>query len=310
MYNRRAFIYKAGLATGSLLLPSIATWAGGSVQRLTILHTNDTHSRLEPFPMDGSRNQGLGGVAARAEIIQQIRSKEPNVLLLDAGDIFQGTPYFNVYKGEPELKAMSLMGYDACTMGNHDFDGGLENFAVQLQHAKFPVLICNYDFSGTPMEFISHPYRIFRRGKLLVGVTGVGIELKGLVPDSLAAGTKYLDPVTQVNEVAAYLKLQKQCDFVICLSHLGYQYRDNPSKISDLRLAAETEWVDLIIGGHTHTFLNEPVVIKNKRGGDVVISQVGWGGILLGRIDFEFLPGSRKKFLQAHSVVVGKKSSQ
>lgn len=310
MYNRKDFIRHAGLAATSLLLQPFDVFADAAMQRLTILHTNDTHSRLDPFPMDGGRNQGLGGVAARAAIIKEIRDKETNVLLLDAGDIFQGTPYFNIYKGAPEIKAMTLMGYDACTMGNHDFDAGLENFALQLQHAQFPVLVCNYDFSGTPMEYQSHPYRIFRKGRLQIGVTGAGIELKGLVPDNLAGGTKYLDPVERVNEVAAFLKRKKQCDLVICLSHLGYQYRDGSTKISDLQLARETEWVDLIIGGHTHTFLSEPVVVKNKIGSDVVVNQVGWGGILLGRLDYEFSSGSRKKFLQAHAVTVGKKTSQ
>lgn len=310
MYNRRTFLRTVALAGGSFLLPQWTAAEDAAVQRLTILHTNDTHSRLDPFPMDGGRNQGLGGIAARAEIIKEIRAKEAQVLLLDAGDIFQGTPYFNLYKGEPEIKAMSLLGYDACTMDNHDFDGGLENFALQLRHAQFPVIICNYEFSGTPMEHRYEPYRIFRRGRLQIGVTGVGIELKGLVPDNLTGGTQYLDPVERVNEVADFLKRKKQCDLVICLSHLGYQYREDSRKISDLHLARETEWVDLIIGGHTHTFLNEPVVVKNKIGSDVVINQVGWGGILLGRIDYEFLPGKRKNLLQAHTVVVGKKSSQ
>src|SRR5688572_32264637 len=155
MLNRKSFIKKGMLATGAIL-------AGGTVTRaaeyftplkLTILHTNDTHSRLEPFPMDGGRNQGLGGVATRAEMINRIRQEEENVLLLDAGDIFQGTPYFNLYKGEPEIKAMSAMNYDATTIGNHDFDAGMENLAKQLMdHANFPMLISNYDFSNTAME--------------------------------------------------------------------------------------------------------------------------------------------------------------
>ena len=310
MWTRKKFLQQTALTAGAFLAPRFTEAEERTTQRLTLLHTNDTHSRLEPFPMDGSRNQGLGGVAARAKLIQEIREQEEQVLLLDAGDIFQGTPYFNVYKGEPEIKAMQQMGYDACTMGNHDFDGGLDNFANQLQHARFPVVLCNYDFSNTPMEHKYMPYKILKKGNLKVGVTGVGIELKGLVPDNLAGNTQYLQPVQRLNEVADTLKRRKGCDFVICLSHLGYQYRDNPNRMSDLILAKESELVDVIIGGHTHTFLNDPLLVKNKINSDVVINQVGWGGIILGRMDFEFSPGNKKNLMKSHSVVVGKKSSE
>ena len=153
------------LLAGSSLLNQLA--ADEKAYRLTVLHTNDVHSRIDPFPMDGGVNQGLGGVAARAEIIEKIRREEDHVLLFDAGDIFQGTPYFNFYKGEPEIKAMSRMQYDATTIGNHDFDAGLENLATQLtNHANFPMLVANYDFSGTPMEYKYQPYRIFKKGKI------------------------------------------------------------------------------------------------------------------------------------------------
>lgn len=302
----------------------------GSVQqdalnKLTILHTNDVHSRLEPFPMDGGKNQGLGGVAARAELIKTIRTEqslaseagelfkglpEDRVLLLDAGDIFQGTPYFNIYKGEPEIKAMSAMGYDAATMGNHDFDGGLENFATQLEHANFPIVICNYDFTGTALEMKTVPYKIIRKGRLKIGVTGLGIEMKGLVPDALFGNTKYLEPVEQLNRTALMLKKDKGCDMVICLSHLGYKYKEDSRRICDLLLAKESENVDLILGGHTHTFLDAPVVEKNKFGSDVIINQVGWAGIVLGRLDFEFSKSSSKALAKSHTVIVGKKTSE
>lgn len=206
------------------------------------------------------------------------------------------------------MKAMQMMGYDACTMGNHDFDAGLENFATQLQHVRFPVLLCNYDFTQTPMEHKSVPYKIFNKGKLKIGITGVGIEMKGLVPDNLAGNTKYLDPVQKLNETADHLKRTKGCDMVICLSHLGYQYRENSNKICDLILAKETEHVDLIIGGHTHTFLDEPALVKNKRGEDVLINQVGWGGIRLGRLDYEFMRYKKKNLAAAKSISVGKKT--
>ena len=281
------------------------TLAEDPLYRLTILHTNDVHSRIDPFPMDGSNNQGLGGVAVRAEIIGKIRKEEEQVLLLDAGDIFQGTPYFNFYKGEPEMKAMTMMGYDATTIGNHDFDAGMENLATQLtNHARFPMLISNYDFTGTPMEHKVESYRVFKRGKLRIGVFGIGIEMQGLVPEALFGATKYLDPLQKANETAAFLRKSKNCDLVICLSHLGYRYSDN--KVSDIILAKESENIDLIIGGHTHTFLDAPVMQKNKKGNDVIINQVGWAGIILGRLDFEFSKTSKKKLTQTNRITIKK----
>lgn len=312
MYSRRKFITQSALTAGALLTSNslFAEMQQDAVARkITILHTNDVHSRLEPFPMDGGRNQGLGGVAARAELIEQIRKEEKHVLLLDAGDIFQGTPYFNIYKGEPEMKAMGAMQYDAATMGNHDFDSGLENFATQLQHGNFPILLCNYDMTGTPMEGKYQPYKIFKKGKIKIGVTGVGIEGKGLIPDTLFGSTKYLDPVVNANSTAYKLKKEEACDMVICLSHLGYQYKEE-NKISDEKFAKDTENIDLIIGGHTHTFMDAPAIYKNKQGSDVLVNQVGWAGIMLGRLDFEFSALKKKNLAKAHTVVVGKKTNE
>jgi 5'-nucleotidase len=308
MLSRRKFISQSALAAGGFFVaPSLAEAAEtfASPRKLTILHTNDTHSRIDPFPMDGGRNQGLGGVAARAELIKKIRSEEENVLLFDAGDIFQGTPYFNIFKGEPEIKSMTGMGYHAATIGNHDFDAGLQVLRDQLDHhASFPMIICNYDFTGTPMEGKTIPYKIFKKNGLKIGVTGVGIELKGLVEDKLIESTKYLNPVSKANEVASELKRQN-CDLVVCLSHLGYKYSDN--KVSDIILARESENIDLIIGGHTHSFLEKPDVIKNKKNEDVLINQVGWAGIQLGRLDF-ILEKNRKKTLSgSSSILVTKK---
>ncbi len=329
MQSRRKFLQQTALAAGSILA-SKSVFAGlgdiNDVTKLTILHTNDVHSRLEPFPMDGGRNQGLGGVAARAELIKKIRGEEEmiisaynnedgndsssGVLLLDAGDIFQGTPFFNIYKGEPEIKAMSAMKYDAATIGNHDFDAGLENLATQLQHASFPLLICNYDLTDTPMENKTLPYKVFKKGKLKIGVTGVGIQPKGLIPDNLAGNTKYLDPVENLNRIADKLKREEACDMVICLSHLGYKYKEDPNKMCDVILAKASDNVDLIIGGHTHTFMDEPDVQKNKSGNDVIINQVGWAGIMLGRLDFQFLKWNKKNLAKSHTVTVGKKTNE
>lgn len=311
MQSRRKFIAQSTLAAGAMLTSNtvLAGFAAPEgIQKLTVLHTNDVHSRLEPFPMDGSKNEGLGGVAQRASLINEIRSEVDHVLLLDAGDIFQGTPFFNIYKGEPEIKAMSAMNYDAATMGNHDFDDGLDDFALQLQHASFPILICNYDFSNTPMSNKYQEYKIFKKGKLKIGVTGVGIELHGLVADNLYANTKYLDPVENANRVALQLKNEEKCDMVICLSHLGFRYQSN--KVSDEVLAAQSENIDLIIGGHTHTFFDKPLVYKNKTSDDVLVNQVGWAGIVLGRLDFEFAKFKNKNLAKAHTVVIGKKTRE
>jgi 5'-nucleotidase len=309
MLNRRKFIQQTALSTSAVLTASLLpAWARANedVQKLTILHTNDVHSRIDPFPMDGSRNQGMGGVAARAKIIKQIRNENEHVLLLDAGDIFQGTPYFNVYKGEPEMKAMEMMGYDAATMGNHDFDGGMENFATQLKHVSFPILIANYDFTGTPLAGKTQPYKIFKKGSLKIGVFGLGIELKGLVPESLSGSTVYLDPIEAAKTTVATLQ-QKGCDMIICLSHLGYKYRED--KVSDERLAQQTSGIDLIIGGHTHTFLDKPVTFKNAVGKDVLVNQVGFAGINLGRLDYAFSSTKKNKLVKSNTVVVSEKSS-
>jgi 5'-nucleotidase len=308
--NRRKFLKQTAFTGGALLassiLPTNAETISKDVDKITILHTNDVHSRLEAFPQDDSKNAGLGGVAARAELIKKIRKEQEHVLLLDAGDIFQGTAYFNLYKGEPEMKAMAMMGYDAATMGNHDFDAGMENYATQLLHGKFPVLLCNYDVNNTPLEGKIIPYKIFQKGNLKIGILGVGIELKGLVPDSLYGNTVYRNPIEHANKNAAILK-KEGCDMIICLSHLGDRYFDD--KISDEILAKECYDIDLIIGGHTHRFFEEPRKYSNRKNGDTVVNQVGWGGIQLGRLDYIFSPTKKKNLLEAHTVVIGKNTS-
>lgn len=306
--NRRTFLKKSVVAGSAIITSSIVPMsiiASTQTDYLTVLHTNDVHSRLEPFPMDGSKNAGVGGVAARAALIEKIRKQVPNVLLLDAGDIFQGTPYFNLYKGEPEIKAMSMMGYDASTMGNHDFDAGLENFACQLHHANFPIIICNYDFSGTAMENKFVPYKIFNKGNIKTGVLGVGIELQGLVSDNLYEKTVYLSPIEKANETAGYLKKQG-CDMIICLSHLGDRYDDD--KVSDEILARECYDIDLIIGGHTHRFFSVPKVYRNKKGNDTIVNQVGWAGIQLGRLDYGFVRSGKKNLIKSHTVLISEKN--
>ncbi len=302
--NRRSFIRTGGtvLAAAALSSYSLDALAASDVQRLTILHTNDVHSRIEPFPMDGSRNQGLGGTARRAALIKKIRAEEENVLLLDAGDIFQGTPYFNMFGGELELKLMSQMGYDAATMGNHDFDNTIDGFYKQLPNANFPILVGNYDFSNTVMHQSTKPYQIFQKNGLKIGVFGLCIELAGLVDPRNYKETRYLDPIQKGNEIAALLKNDLKCDLVICLSHLGYKYNDN--KVSDQILAKNTRNIDLIIGGHTHTFMDQPEDVKNLDGQITTINQVGFAGINLGRIDYFFEKRGGKKLKAASSYTI------
>lgn len=286
--DRRAFIKSTGLAAAAFALNFKAydAFAAGDLVKLCILHTNDVHSRIEPFPMDGSRNQGLGGTARRAGLINNIRAAEKNVLLLDAGDIFQGTPYFNKFGGELEMKLMTAMGYDAATMGNHDFDNGLEGFHKQLPHAGFPILCSNYDFSNTLLNKATQAYRIFKKDGIKIGVFGIGIQLKGLVEEKNYGDTVYIDPLAKANELADLLKLDLKCDLVICLSHLGYKYASD--KVSDQVLAAQNRNIDLIIGGHTHTFMKQPEDVRNLSGGITSINQVGFAGINLGRLDYYF----------------------
>ncbi|MFT4095097.1 MAG: metallophosphatase [Niabella sp.] len=302
--SRRYFLRTGSVSAALLaagLLPRDA-FASGEVARLTILHTNDVHSRIEPFPMDGSRFQGQGGVAARAALINKIRTERSNVLLLDAGDIFQGTPYFNKFGGEPEIKLMSKMGYDAGTIGNHDFDNGLTGFLKYLPEASFPFICSNYDFSDTMLQHKTVPYKTWNKQGVKVGILGVGIELEGLVKKENYGNTRYLDPVTTANKIAALLKKELRCDLVICLSHLGYQYNDK--KISDVVLAAQSRNIDLIIGGHTHTFLKEPITVRNLDGVPLTINQVGWAGICLGQLDYFFEKRSRKRIMnyQLHTI--------
>lgn len=287
-WTRRSFL-KNTLAGGALLalgIKSDSVYAKDDLVKLTILHTNDVHSRIDPFPMDGSKYQGRGGVAPRAALINKIRSEEENVLLFDAGDIFQGTPYFNFYGGELELKMMSMMGYDAGIMGNHDFDNGVEGFYKQLPHANFPILTANYDLSDTLLHDKTRPYKIFKKDGLKIGVFGLCIELEGLVNKVQYGNTRYLDPLEKALKIEDMLKNEHRCDLIICLSHLGFDYRDN--KVSDKVIAANTHHIDLIIGGHTHTFLTEPFVAKNLSGKETLVNQVGFAGINLGRIDFIF----------------------
>lgn len=302
--KRRDFIEKTAASTALLSLGlSLSSFKSESVEHLTILHTNDVHSYIDPFPADHPRNPNMGGVSKRASIIEKIRLENPNVLLLDAGDIFQGTPYFNYYGGELEFKLMSMMKYDASTIGNHDFDNGLEGIVAQMPHASFEFISSNYDFKNTVMDGYVKPYKIFNKENIKIGVFGLGIELNGLVDKKNYKETAYNNPVETAQEMVRILKQEKKCDLIICLSHLGYKYNTEPDKICDLKLAALTKDIDLIIGGHTHTFLDKPTIVKNLEQKEVLVNQVGCYGINLGRIDFYFDSNKQIK-TQGKSIVV------
>ena len=267
---------------------SLASFAEKQKRHITILHTNDTHSQIEPFKPNHSRNANKGGVARRATLIEQIRRENNNTLLLDAGDIFQGTPYFNYFGGELEFKLMSMLKYDVATIGNHDFDNSIEGLYKQLPNAKFDFVSANYDFKNTVLDTHVKPYKIIVKDGIKIGIFGLGIELEGLVSKKMYKETGYLNPVEITQDITNQLKNVEKCDLVICLSHLGYNYRRDPNKISELSLAKITKNIDLIIGGHTHTFLPKPTIVKNIDGKNTLVNQVGAYGINLGRIDFYF----------------------
>lgn len=284
--KRREFIQRAGIVAGAAAIaPSLISTTKPKT-KLVILHTNDTHSNIEPFPASHSKYPNQGGVSRRATLINEIRNHNDHVILLDAGDIFQGTPYFNQFHGEIEMKVMEEMKYDVVTLGNHDFDIGMEAYVAAHKNASFPVVNCNYEFGTTPFANAVKRSVIIKKAGLKIGVLGVGIDLNGLVPAMNFSGLTYTDPIAAANKEALALK-NKGCDFVICLSHLGYEFMDT-EKVCDKYLAAQTKNIDLIIGGHTHTFLPEPVKIKNPDGKEVVVNQVGYGGLFLGKIEIEF----------------------
>jgi len=303
--NRRIFLEKTAATTALVTLGGISlqSFSKSSTKHITILHTNDVHSHIDPFGPNDGRNANKGGVTRRAALIKSIRKENPNTLLLDAGDIFQGTPYFNYYGGELEFKLMSMLKYDAATIGNHDFDNGIDGLYAQLPHAKFNFLSANYDFKNTILDTHVKPYKIFAKDGLRIGVFGLGIELQGLVDKKLYKETVYLDPIEIAQDMSRILKEEQHCDLVICLSHLGYYYKTYTEKASDLNVARATKNIDLIIGGHTHTFLPKPTIEKNIEGKNVLVNQVGCYGLKLGRIDFYF-DSDKNKSANGTSIIV------
>lgn len=294
--TRRNFFKRLGWASVGLFLPK---WLGATntskknVQRLVILHTNDTHSHIDPHPENHNLYPNQGGILARAALIDSYRQTNEHVLLLDAGDFFQGTPYFNRYHGVLEMKLMSALGYDVVTLGNHDFDIGIEGLLNAKKYANFKFTNANYDFTNTALAGQIEPYHIIQKGIFKIGIFGLGVELNGLVPAANYQGIQIKDPIKSAQITVEALQ-QKKCDYIICLSHLGYKYQDDTTP-SDIKLAQQVSGIDLIIGGHTHTFMDAPTAIQNPSGSTVWIHQVGWAGVRLGVIEIE---GHRMNFCQ------------
>lgn len=251
---------------------------------LVILHTNDTHSRLDPLPSNSSSHAGQGGVLRREALIREQRRQAEkegaSVLLLDAGDFFQGTPYYNFFDGQVEVDMMNRLGYQAVTLGNHEFDKGTETLAKTIKNARFKIVCSNYDLSASALKDVVVPWTVLQTGPLRVGVVAACPNLESLVTASHRRGVVYRPPVEIVSSLASMLKTEQACDLVICLSHLGYDH----AGVGELDLARQSSGVDVIVGGHSHTFLREPVVCQNKLGEDVILSQMGCDGVYVGRI--------------------------
>ena len=242
---------------------------------LTILHTNDTHSQVEPLE-EGKRDAKFAGYARRMGLIDKMRKDDPQLLLFDAGDFSQGTPYFNFYHGRIEVDAMNRMGYDAITLGNHEFDYGVDTLAVVLKDAQFDVVCANYDVTNSPLENIVKPYTIIKRSNMRIGVFGIGVNPLSLIAERNFYPLKYLDPIAMAQKTADILKLKKRCDLVICLSHQG-------THLGDIDLAKATKNIDIIIGAHTHKILTD-YYVRNMEGDSVLLAQMGKSGARMGKI--------------------------
>jgi len=307
MTTRRHFLRTASLASAALWFPKTlstfsrltnytSVWApllntAKGETLITILHTNDTHSQIEPILENDKTYAGKGGVARRATLVRRIRKENPNTLLIDAGDVLQGTPYFNFYKGEVEYKAMSMIGYDAGTIGNHEFDNGVEALAKAMQFANFDIVSTNYDVRGSALEKIVKPYVTKEVGRVRVGLFGLGISPQGLITPDNFKPLKYLDPVRMSRGVVKLLREQERCTLVLGMSHLGYYPNPQRDEIGDTQVAAQVDGIDFIASGHTHTFMEKPVLQKSPNGKDTIIFQVGRSGIYVGRVDFTVRDG-------------------
>lgn len=304
--NRRSFL-RASLGTLGLIAagaPAVAKPKPAMATRLTILHTNDVHSHLDPA--ESGDYAGMGGAPARARLIEQYRRREKSVLLLDAGDMFQGTPYFNIFRGEPELKAMSAVRYDAGTIGNHEFDAGIDRLAeVVRDHAKFPLLNGNYDFSDTPMAGLTRETLVLERDGVRIGLFGLGIRLEGLVLKGSYGDTRYRTPMPEARRLARQLRTDEKCDLVICLSHLNILNAEKDREPGDRDLIAEVPEIDVILGGHNHFHLTTPEARWRRDAPMGFIGQAGWAGTHIGVMQFDLFDGKRRELANASMAPAG-----
>jgi 5'-nucleotidase len=300
--NRRRFLASSAVFSATLLAPALrkpslvageklplSSWVRDQV--ITILHTNDTHSQIDPLPATDKTYPGKGGVARRATLVKRVRKENPNTLVIDAGDVFQGTPYFNFYKGEVEYKAMSAIGYDVGTLGNHEFDNGVEALAAALKFARFDIVSANYDVKGTALEGHVKPYVIREMAGIRVGLFGLGISPVALITPANFKGITYREPVGAAREVVQALREKERCALVVGMSHLGYYATPKPNEVGDSQVAAQVDGIDFIASGHNHTFMEKPVSVKQPCGKETLIFQVGKSGIYVGRVDFTIREG-------------------
>ena len=293
MINRRTFLTTSAVFGATVAaFPRDLLKASAADTVITILHTNDTHSQIDPLPANDA-NAGKGGVARRATLVKRIRKENPNTLLVDAGDVLQGTPYFNFYKGEVEYKAMSAIGYDVGTIGNHEFDNGVAALAAALKFANFDVVSANYDFRGTVLEQRVKRYVVKTVGGIKIGLFGLGVSPAGLITPDNFKGVTYIDPVVAAREAVKKLRDEEHCALVVGMSHLGYYEKGDRG---DSMVAAQVDGIDFIASGHTHTFMKEPVFQTQPCGNKTMIFQVGKSGIHLGRVDFTFRGGKVASF--------------
>lgn len=267
----------------SLFILSLALdAAAGGKKQLLILHTNDTHSCIMPLKstLADTVKAGRGGFLRRLEMVNEERKANPDLLLFDSGDFSQGSPYYSMFRGDVEVGLMNMMHYDAATIGNHEFDFGLENMARLFRMAEFPIVCANYDFSGTCVEGLVKPYTVIKRNGMKIGVFGLAPEMKGLVSDKNCVGVKFLDPVKKAQEVADMLKNKLKCDLVVCISHLGW----NTDGVNDEVMMSKTRNIDIVLGGHSHTFFKTLRHVKNLDGVSVPNDQNGKSGIFVGRL--------------------------
>lgn len=263
-----------------LAILSLVISVEAGAQDLWIVHTNDTHSCVMPInPLSSDTAQAdKGGFLRRASFVRQMREEHPHLLLFDSGDFSQGSAYYNLYKGEVEVSLMNEMKYDAATIGNHEFDFGMDNMKRIFSMAQFPIVCANYDFSGTVLEGLVKPYVILEREGLRIGVFGLSPQMDGLVSAENYKGVKFEDPVSAAERVVGLLRGQEHCDVVICLSHLGWDIEG----MDDVEVIPATRDIDVVLGGHSHTYFEHPEIVKNADGKDVICNQMGKNGRFVG----------------------------